>query len=64
MFRDDQLVDAQKALVRLLAGRLGIDEKEIVAARNGRPIKQDDKPRLSGAQLHQVARIQPQTRRR
>ena len=64
MFRDDQMVDAQKALVRLLAAKLGIDEKEIVAARNGRPIKQDDKPRLSGAQLHQVARIQPQTRRR
>lgn len=63
MFRVDQLVEAQRALVRLLAGRLGIEEAGIVAARNGRPIKQnEDKPRLSSVQLHQVARIQPQTR--
>lgn len=64
ILREDQIGEAQKALVRLLAGRLGIDEKEIVAARNGWPIKQEPEKRLTGAQVHQIARIQPQQRRR
>lgn len=61
-YRDDQIEDAQQALVRLLAARLGLKESEVVAARNGRPIKQDG-DRITNAQLYQIARIQPQRKR-
>ena len=57
-FGEAQVREAQQALVRLLAGRLGVSETLIVAARNGYAIKQAA-PRLSGAQLHQIARVQP-----
>lgn len=58
-FSEAQLREAQQSLVRLLAGRLGVSEALIVAARNGHPIKQLAAPRLHGAQLHQIARVQP-----
>jgi hypothetical protein len=61
LFREEQLVEAQAALVRILAARLGLKEAEILPARNGRPVA--DK-RLSQAQVYQVAKSQPATRRR
>lgn len=60
MYRDDQVGEAQQALVRLLATRLGLRENDIVAARNGRPITAK---RLTQAQLAQIARTQPARRR-
>jgi hypothetical protein len=57
--REDQLVEAQAALVRILASRLGIDAKEIVPARNGRPVSEK---RLTQAQMAQIARTQPRKR--
>lgn len=60
VLREDQLVEAQAALVRLLASRLGLGEAEIVPARNGRPVY--DK-RLTLAQTAQIARTQPAKRR-
>lgn len=59
-FREEQLVEAQAALVRLLAGKLGLKEAEILPARNGRPVV--DK-RLTLAQTAQIARTQPSKRR-
>lgn len=54
VFREDQLVEAQAALVRLLAGRLGVTVKEIAV--------DDGQPRLTSAQIHQIAKLQPRRR--
>lgn len=56
LFREEQIAEAQAALVRLLAGRLGLTEREILPARNGRPV-------LTKAQVTQIAGIQPAKRR-
>lgn len=60
VLREEQLVEAQAALVRLLASRLGLGEAEIVSARNGRPVPQRT---LTAAQMTQIARMQPAKRR-
>lgn len=60
VLREEQIVEAQAALVRLLAGRLGLKEAEIVPARNGRPVIEK---RLTLAQTAQIARTQPAKRR-
>ena len=60
ILREDQIVEAQAALVRLLASRLGLGETEIVSARNGRPVPQRT---LTPAQMTQIARTQPARRR-
>lgn len=60
VLREEQLVEAQAALVRLLASRLGLGETEIVSARNGRPVPQKS---LTQAQVTQIARMQPAKRR-
>lgn len=60
LLREDQLTEAQTALVRLLASRLGLGEAEIVPARNGHAVVEK---KLTLAQVYQVARTQP-TRRR
>ena len=56
ILREDQLVEAQAALVRVLASRLGLKEAEIVTARNGRAVP-------TRAQVEQIARTQPARRR-
>lgn len=60
ILREEQLTEAQAALVRLLASRLGLGEAEIVSARNGRPVVEK---KLTLAQVYQVAKSQPQRRR-
>lgn len=60
ILREEQIVEAQAALVRLLASRLGLGETEIVSARNGRPVPQRT---LTVAQMTQIARTQPARRR-
>ena len=52
-YRHGQVDDAKTALVRLAAGRLGVDEERLQGKR---------RPALSGPQLHQVARFQPRRR--
>lgn len=55
-YREEQIAEAQAALVRILAGRLGIKPAEILPARNGRPV-------LSRAQVEQIAKTQPARRK-
>lgn len=59
ILREEQIVEAQAALVRILASRLGIGETEIVRARNGRPVPES---KLTLAQVYQVAKTQPKRR--
>lgn len=59
-FREEDLAGAQVALVRLLAEGLGVKVEEVEPARNGRPVRR--KAAVSGAQLHQIARMQPRRR--
>lgn len=56
LFRENQIGEAQGALVRLLAGRLDVKVADIKPARNGRPV-------LTKAQVAQIARTQPAKRR-
>lgn len=56
ILREEQLTEAQAALVRLLATRLGLKESEILPARNGRQV-------LTKAQVSQIAGMQPARRR-
>lgn len=56
-YREDQLRDAQAALLRAMAAQLGISVNDIKPARGGRLPRR--RPQLTGAQLHQIASIQP-----
>lgn len=58
-FGEVELVQAQERLVLILAQRLDVQLEAIQPARNGRPVEQR---RLTGAQLHQVAAMQPRHR--
>lgn len=60
-FREEQVEDAQRALVRLFAERLGVAERDLESLRNGRLLRRRT-PAVSGAQLHQIARMQPRRR--
>lgn len=59
VLREEQIVEAQAALVRLLASRLGLGEKDILPARNGRAVAEQ---KLTLAQVYQVAKTQPRRR--
>ena len=59
-FGEAELEAAQERLVELLALRIGVAVEFICPARDG-PVRQER--RLSGPQLHQVARFQPPRRR-
>lgn len=56
-YREEQLGDAQQQMVAILAARLCVDVALVQAARNGRPVEPER--RVSDAQVHQVARLQP-----
>lgn len=59
ILREDQIAEAQAALVRLLASRLGLCEADILPARNGRPVVEK---KLTLAQVYQTAKSQPRRR--
>ena len=59
ILREEQLTEAQAALVRLLASRLGVTVAEIVPARNGHAVAEK---KLTLAQVYQVAQSQPRRR--
>ena len=60
LLREEQLVEAQATVVRMLAQRLGLTDADVLPARNGRLVI--DK-RLTMAQAYQMAQTQPKKRR-
>lgn len=52
-YRHHQVEQAKQALIRLAAGRLGVDEQRLLGRRQAV---------LSGPQVHQVASFQPRRR--
>lgn len=61
VFGEEDLAQAQGALVRMLADRLGVEVKALEPVRNG-VRRQGRRPGLSGAQVHQMARVQVRRR--
>lgn len=59
ILREEQLAEAQATLVRLLAGRLGLCEADILPARNGHAVVEK---KLTLAQVYQTAQNQPRRR--
>jgi hypothetical protein len=58
-FGEAELAAAQERLVELLALRIGVDVELVQPARDGRPVEPERRRVLSGAQVQQVARLQP-----